>query len=36
LLASAGWLYWLLLPIEGRLLGRRKPKILQDVTEEVE
>jgi ABC-2 type transport system permease protein len=36
LLAAAGFLYWLLLPLEGQLLLRREQRILQEVTEEVE
>jgi hypothetical protein len=36
LLAAAGWLYRLLLPLEGRLLQRREQIILREVTEEVE
>jgi hypothetical protein len=36
LLAVVGWLYWLLLPWEGRLLQRREQTILREVTEEVE
>jgi len=36
LLAAAGGLYRVLLPMEGHLLERREQKILQEVTEEVE
>ena len=36
LLATAGWLYRLLLPWEGRFLQRREQTILREVTEEVE
>jgi hypothetical protein len=36
LLPIAAWLYWLVLPVEGRLLQRREQHILRDVTEEVE
>jgi hypothetical protein len=36
LLAAAGWLYRLLLPLEGRLLERREQMILREVTEELE
>ncbi len=36
MLAGAGWLYRLLLPLEGRLLQRREQAILREVTEEVE
>jgi ABC-2 type transport system permease protein len=36
LLATVGWLYRLLLPLEGRLLQRREQTILREVTEEVE
>lgn len=36
LLGGAGWLYWLLLPAQGRLLQRREQRILVEVTEEVE
>lgn len=35
-LAISGSLYWLLLPMEGRLLERREQIILREVTEEVE
>lgn len=33
---AAGWLYWLLLPAQGRLLQRREQRILVEVTEEAE
>jgi hypothetical protein len=35
-LAGVAWLYWRLLPAEGRLLQRREQAILREVTEEVE
>ena len=31
-----GWLYWLVLPLQGRLLQRREQTILLEVTEETE
>ncbi len=36
LLVIAGAVYWLVLPLEGRLLQSREQKILQEVTEEAE
>jgi hypothetical protein len=36
LLAAMAGLYWLILPLEGRLLQRREQTILREVTEEVE
>lgn len=36
LLASAGLLYWSVLPVQGRLLQSREQKILREVTEETE
>ena len=36
MLAGAVWVYWLLLPLEGRLLQRREQAILPQVTEALE
>jgi ABC-2 type transport system permease protein len=36
LLCGVAWLYWLLLPAQGRLLQRREQRILVEVTEDVE
>ncbi|HVM48155.1 MAG TPA: hypothetical protein VMU04_09010 [Candidatus Acidoferrum sp.] len=36
LAAAAAGIYWLVLPLQGRLLARREQKILQEVTEETE